>query len=415
VTVTALDNVRYWYDDTASAFVAPGRASLPITTNARELLVYGQDQPTSFNTGVLWDYADLTEYNAPTTRTVTLPAGTHLQNQIIYGDVLYTATGPVLLENCWLWGGDYVPSGSLAIIDSHNAASTSGGNLIRQYITAVDCTLVSQRSCTSRDGVRGKRLRLYRCDISKVNDGIGTWIYPADGTVCDVQVEGCYVHGLVYNNPDYTNPAAPSPTAIYNADGTHNDGWQHQGGAEVWNHGNFFDGSDGTCHPSANKNPRKEWLHDLFNRDGFTWANGSGQIVNANVNPQLGPTVLVEASWFRGWNVHINIKATPGGPFEVKNTKHFRNTAVRPSNWASLPGNSGNSTWVAGDTLPYPQQVGDPRNENTSGYWIRGDRKSNATVTGINSGTVTAKWVDGPYAGQTMAEPRDSGIAWDAA
>ena len=341
-----------------------GRTAMVLaSTNAREFLVYGAYQPDATNTGIL-PGSTLTDWNGSTTNNVNWTASGIYSNLTIYGDVKFLNTDDVVFNNCRFVGGTHTPGSASGVIDC-NAVRTGTGRA-KFY----DCEIIPRTPSLNRDCVVGHRFSLYRCKLQKGVDGIGIF-KNVPNTASDVEVQGCWVSNLTYWYPDYKDGVSG---ATWHTDGTHNDCVQIQGGTNIHIQGNFFDGTS-TLGSGSGTNPDKPWLLAGTTLDQ-RWNNGAGIIIQNNVSSPTDNTVILEDNWLNGALSHLNIK--PNMVFVARNNHHYRNTADNIS----------------------------PR---WSGYWIRFDDHS-STVTGLTTNT----WVDGPYAGSVLIEPRDSGIQYDA-
>jgi hypothetical protein len=331
---------------------APSEPSGPPRSNEE----YGTYQPGPSTTG--YDASTtLTPYNAETTDSFTLTKGGVIENKIIYGDLKYKGSDNLLIKNCLLVGGRHQSSYTSAIVDLN---STRSG-----VVTIQDSTIRARAPRDNRDGITGYKYRAYRNDVSKTVDGFGAFVVPSRaGTKdADIVIAGNYVHNLGYT---YRNQTA-------HTDGTHNDGLQIQGGRNIKVTGNYFNMTSFTM-PDGGTNPNKPWLIGTNN------ANGVGVMVQDNTGAGIDNTVIVEKNYFAKGLANIGIK--PGINFVLSENKFYRETAYKPG-----------GGW--------------------SGYWIRLDKKSGSVVQGLNAGTPSNRWIDGPYAGQLMSEPRDRGIHYN--
>lgn len=319
----------------------------------RDSLVYGDYEPDTTTTGVPTG-TTLTDYNASSVNAVTIPVGAVITEKRIYGDI--TFAGAAELYRCELVGGNNtITSGNTAVVNCNNT---------RTGITKLtDCTIVPRKESNGRDCVLGKQYELYRCYLAKGIDGCGIYSISASAPACNVRVYGCLIEDLTYVYPDNITKS--------HLDGTHNDCIQIQGGTNIHVLGNSL---RGTSHALAGTgtNPSKPWLI------GQGYNNGAGIIIQNNTGAGIDNTTLIEKNWFRGALSHFNIK--PNIAFVATNNKHYRATAVQSGVW--------------------------------SGYWVRFDQRAGVTVQGLTS-AISSTWVDGPYSGQTLVEPRDKGITYD--
>lgn len=322
----------------------------------RNSLTYGAYEPTGVDTnptdattGVPADVT-FTAYNDPAVDKVSLPAGTVLTDKIIYGDI--TPLGYVELIRCLLLGGTSSPTNDIGVVTC--TGSRTGQTILR------DCTIKPRVEANGRNGIQGRQYEAYRCDISGTVDGCGIFSTIA-GRNADVTLLGNYIHDLVYIYPDLITTS--------HTDGTHNDCVQYQGGRGVWVMGNRL---KATAHALAGtgSNPSKPWLI------GTGHANGAGIIVQRNTGDAPNLTVTVEKNWLSHGLSHLNGKASATS-YTYRGNRHYRATATNSS-----------PSW--------------------SGYWMRFD--AGMDISGIVGAETTNTWVDGPYAGQTLVQPRDTGI-----
>jgi hypothetical protein len=328
------------------------------TAASRDSLVYGSYEPSASTTGVLPGTV-LTDYNSPTVNTLTLPAGTVIENKRIYGDI--KPGGAVTLRNCLLVGGNHVPSGASAIVDC-NGLRTG-----RDRIELTDCTLLPRHPSRNRDGIVGHHYNAFRCDISQTIDGLGIFITTDKGTSASVTALGNYIHDLVYFYPDYRNGVSG---ATWHSDGSHNDCIQIQGGLNIWIKGNRL---EATSHlgQGSQGNPDKPWLPGTTALASGN-ANGACATIQDNTGAGIDNSVIIEQNYFSHGLSHANIK--PNMKFIYRNNKHYRKVADHTPGW--------------------------------SGYWIRLDQRAGCSVTGL-VGTNT--WID-YKPGVALTEPRTNGM-----
>lgn len=338
-----------------------GNGTLTATVG-RSGLVYGTYIPDGTTCGVL-PGSSLSEWNDPSTDVVTFSATfPPINNKIIYGDIKNAIPGntDVYLNNCLLVGGNHIPSTNSGVLDC-NPSRTGTGRII-----LTDCTIAPRRPSLNRDCAVGKRFSLFRCELRDGIDCVGIFTTVA-GENADVTVMGCWGHSMPYFYPDYKNGVSG---AAGHTDGTHNDNVQLQGGGNVQIKGNLWEATSYLGSGSAS-NPSKPWLI------GQGYSNGACITIQDNTGAGItGNTVVIEDNWFKGGLSQVNIK--PGLAFILRNNHHYRATAQLSGTWA--------------------------------GYWIRLDDHT-STVTGLTSNN---RWVDGPYTGNLLTEPRDLGIHYNA-
>jgi hypothetical protein len=330
---------------------APEQPSTP-PRNSKE---YGTYQPGPSTTGYNAS-TTLTAYNSESTDSFTLNKGGVIENKIIYGDMKYTGSEDLLIKNSLLVGGRHKPANITAIVDLN---STRGG-----IVTIQDSTIRARVPKDNRDGITGYKFRAYRNEVTRTVDGFGVFVVPsrAGTNVADVIIAGNYVHDVAYT---YTGHTAHD-------DGTHNDGLQIQGGRNIRVTGNYFNMTSSTT-SGGGANPDKPWLIQTNN------ANGVGLLVQDNTGAGIDNSVIVEKNYFARGLAQVSIKSKA---FILRDNKFYRATALKPG-----------GGW--------------------SGYWIRLESRSGTAIQGFNVGEQTNRWVDGPYAGKLMAEPRDRGIHYN--
>ena len=321
---------------------------------SRDTLVYGTYEPDATTTGVPSGIT-LTDYNSSSVNSVTIPNGAVITEKRIYGDV--TFAGSAELYRCELVGGNNtITSGNTAVVNCNNTRTG--------IAKLTDCTIAPRKQSNGRDCILGKQYELYRCHLSGGVDGCGIYSTSTSNPACNVKVYGCLIEDLTYVYPDNITPS--------HKDGTHNDCIQIQGGTNIHILGNSL---RGTAHALAGTgtNPDKPWLI------GQGYNNGAVIIAQNNTGAGINNTLIIEKNWLRGGLSQFNIK--PNISFIATNNKHYRATAIQSGVW--------------------------------SGYWVRFDQRSTTTVQGLTS-SISSTWVDGPYASQTLAEPRDKGIHYNA-
>lgn len=361
--------------------IAPIQIISDVNPRAALADLYGQYLPVVGEASVggtagLLDRSKLQNWNSPTTNTVTLTDGLKLKDKIIWGDVMPPSVHniDIELDNCLFKGGNYVPSFNYAVIRADQPRSGNGRLIVR------DSEVDPQLPSLNRDGIRGNKLLAERNYVHDIIDGLSAYAGPTtNGGNAYSYFYGNVVRRHRYFFPDYVNGVSGTPpsSVVYPAkpaDWEHNDGPHTDGGVcngckqAAWK-GNLFDGTSVDL-PGTGTNPQ----HPQMQAAGY--ANGSGFILTNTVGTEPDATVVVEENWFKGYNAHINIKANKTAT--VRNNRHFRDVYVDPDR------TDGNSS---------------------SGYWIRYDQRAgNGTVI------TTDVWVDGPYSGQVLVEPRDRGV-----
>lgn len=318
--------------------------------------------------------------NTSSTERVTLGGSAgqtfYVSNMKIYGDVFPSSTMGAhwIFQNCEFVGGLTVPSSISAIINcdvarpgstSTNSADNTG------RVTVMDSDIHCQTKKLNRDGVRGHKVTLIRCKMYDTTDGMAPLIPIAKGTHTNWIARGCWTFHRIYGYPDYRNGVSGE---AWQTDGTHNDGCQAQGGANLELTGNFFENNTVEFMIGSQPNPSKPWLITTQQ------ANGAGLIIQLNTPgvPQFTTTnTIIQDNWFKDGLSHLNVK--PNVQFTYLRNKHFVATAVRP------PGATGQAH---------------------GGYRIRTDNVASNIINGLWNGTTwtntTNVWADGPNVGQPL-------------
>ncbi|MGB4759381.1 MAG: hypothetical protein WBP26_04995 [Candidatus Saccharimonadales bacterium] len=346
---TQSGNVTTVTDATASAgkSIKFGAAS-----NPRDALVIGSYKPSASTTGVLAGTV-LTDYNLPSVDTLTITTNnTIIENYRVYGDIKIQATG-VRIRNCLLVGGNHTPATQSGIVDC-NAA-----NCFDALIE--DCDIVPRKIALNRDGIVGHEYTARRCHIRNTIDGLGAFNKPDGSSEANVTIAGCYVHDLAYFYPDYRNGVSG---ATLHTDGSHNDGLQIQGGANIHVIGNNFMAT-AIAGPGTQANPAKPWLV------GQGMANGSALLIQKQSTTAALVNVVAEKNWLMGGLAEASLMA---GSYTFRNNICNRSVATGTGH---------------------------------SGYWLRAESRATAIVTGIE----TNRWED---TGAPLTEPRASGIHYNA-
>lgn len=357
----------------------------PRALSPRDSLVYGAYEPNSTTAGVPAGVT-LTNYNAPTTTgSVSFapgggngPNGEYMYYHI-YGDVVHSgAAGHVEFKYCYLHGGANTPTGATGCVNAYSVRDST------RKIKLTDCTIQPQVP-TLRDGIAGGNYEAYRCDVFDSVDGFGLLRLAADGTDINAILWGNYVHDLSYIYPDYANGSSGSTV---HTDGTHNDCIQHQGGRNVHIKGNALWGTSHAM-PGTGTNPSQPWLLKTNNGAGATrtpgYANGSDIIVQKQgTTAAIDKTTIIELNYLHSSKAQLNAQTSSAPTFIYRNNRHFHDAAF---NEAPPP--------------TYNQ------------YFMRLDQRSGANIEGLTD-TQTNVWADAPNQGVLLAEPRASGLAYDA-
>jgi hypothetical protein len=300
----------------------------------------------------LTDHTILTDLNSAATTSFTPTSGTTYTDKTIYGDIVPPTShgADIIFQNCLLRGSPNTRTATAAIVKADNTRSGTGRVILR------DCEIHPQMPSLWLDGVRGNRVLIERCWIHDVIDGFAPYALTSQNSgVANSHMYGSVVDRLRYMMPDveHTSPS----------DGTHNDCVAVNGGKNINIKGNFLKGSSVDL-PGAGTNP----THPQIQASGYN--NGQCVLITNTVSNPLDNSVIIEENWFWGANQQVGINSNQ--TCILRNNRHYREVFV-------------------GST--------------SSGYWIRFTQRAG---NGVTANTDT--WVNGPYAGQVLTEPRDKGI-----
>ena len=354
--------VRVWHPSGAT-LVRYGRP------DPRPGLQYGDYIPEAPNvsapgtngvTAGLLNAGILTDYNSAATTTLTLTDGATFTDKVIYGDL----RGPsvqnsnITFTNCWLRGGNHVPTTNDGILNASGTRSGSG------RIILTDCEISPQLPALNRDCVRGNRVEIYR---SWLHGGIDLAVPYAttaqNGGNAYFYMYGSVLENMRYGYPDYDNGVSG---ATEHTDGTHNDGIAISGGKNIRIQGNLIRATS-TPLPGTTQNPTQP---NLFNSG---YANGQAILITNTVSNPLDATVIVEENWIQG---------------------ALHGVFVNP-----------NMTAILQEQPVLPRLL---RRHHHPPTRATGSGTSSASGNGVVPDNNT--WVDGPYIGQVLTEPRDAGI-----
>jgi hypothetical protein len=271
----------------------------------------GLYKPDANTTGVL-PGTTLAPYNATNVNSFTITtANTVIENKIIYGDIKIQASN-VVIRNCRLVGGNHIPTSASGIVDCN------GANVFNALIE--NCDIFPRKISLNRDGIVGHEYTARRNHVKNTIDGFGVFNCTSpSNSFANVRLEGNYVHDLAYFFPDYTNGVSGNTA---HTDGTHNDGCQVQGGANIHILGNNFTASS-IAGPETGINPDKPWLIDTGN------ANGSALLIQKG--SKLAPlvNVVAEQNFLSRGLAAANLHP---GTYTFQNNICSSNVASRPSN-----------------------------------------------------------------------------------
>jgi hypothetical protein len=331
--------------------------------------VYGQYLPVAGGTGLggtgngygtagvwcgLTDESVLTDLNSAATATFTPTSGTTYTDKTIYGQIVPPTShgSDIIFQNCLLRGPSTWPSLGMAVVKADNTRSGTGRVILR------DCEIWPQTYSDKCDGVRGNRVLIERCWIHDTVDGVVLYATTSQNSgVANSHMYGSVIERLRYMYPD-----------LEHSDGTHNDCVALPGGKTINVKGNLLYGSS-TDTPGSGINPS----HPQLQATGMNY--GACVLPTSTVSNPPDASVVVEENWMWGSKTQLNISV-------ANITCTWRN----------------NRRYRAVANIPTDQQ-----------YWSR-----IAVRAGNGVSVLTDTWVDGPYVGQFLSEPRDRGLAFNA-
>ena len=174
------------------------------------------------------DFDNVQAWVVDNNQTTGVPAGATLTQHV--GDIIITTPGTVL-DHMDITGFVKVRAANVTISNSivrgsgpatSNTALIDANNAAVKNLVVSDTTLVPNTPSVWLDGIIGHDYTANRVDVYNTVDGFG--VYNATGTkqYANVTIENSYIHDLSYFNSDPNH-----------SDGTHNDGIQIQGGANI--------------------------------------------------------------------------------------------------------------------------------------------------------------------------------------
>jgi hypothetical protein len=252
--------------------------------------------------------ADLTEYNSPTTTTLTWPTGTGtltIQDKIIYGRATSWPRN-VYFENCIFRGPRGFIGNESAIMDMNNP---SPGQSV-----FLDCTFAPQNPQSTLNGLKGSRHKVERCHFIWCNDADGPYSLRTQNWATNVEYVASRSEAHVYfPGPWYANasPAywdgstyqatAADPPAISRtvADGRDN----------INNGGSYYDDDhkDG-CHNDGIEVHGAKGSH-VYDPETNRWLPGPGQTsggIGGQPNPPGAGVHIWGSSFFTRDGFHYN-------------------------------------------------------------------------------------------------------------
>jgi hypothetical protein len=332
-------------------------------------LTYGQYLPVAAGSGLggtgsgygttgVWaglsDHTLLTDQNASSTTTFTPTSGATYTNKTVYGQIVPPTShgSDITFSNCLLRGAPSWSTLGSAIVKADNTRTGTGKLILK------DCEIWPQTPSYYIDGIRGNRLQIERCWIHDTTDGVVLYATPSQNSgVCNSNMYGSIVERLRYTYPD-----------LEHSDGTHNDCLALPGGKNINVKGNLFYGSSVDL-PGSGTNPS----HPALQATGMNY--GACVLPTLTVSNPIDTSVVVEENWLWGSKTQLNVSVA-NIVCTWRNNRRYRAVA----------------------NIPTDQQ-----------YWSR-----IAVRAGNGVSPLTDTWVDGPYVGQFLSEPRDRGLAFNA-
>lgn len=280
-----------------AAVIAP-----TVSTPSRADLVWGVDQPTLLNTGVL---AGVTRTAYVSGGFTSFPAGTYnnlnftinsfngltLVNGRTYAfnNCNFTAVGSTVQRlingtGAGTWTATFTDCTFGATWSAHTDNSAAGGHLVAPF------------------GFRGHHATFLRCQARDLNDGLSP-----GGVVgaTNVTIQQCYIDHFAFWRPDQNA----------RVEGTHNDGISCDGGTGTQILGNTIKGFN---NPTVGDAAFSEHtgtdgkLHGLNpGDDPEQWSQGVPIFV-INIGANVSHNTRIEGNWLTGGQVQINVSGGGG-------------------------------------------------------------------------------------------------------
>jgi hypothetical protein len=317
-----------------SAIPAVGASATTVRkTNSRDALVAGTYCPDATTTGRLTTDQTL----VTTDQTYSGTTAAVIENQRFQGYVYLTGSNKTF-KNC-VFEGPLNPSHA-------SVTATYAGSSNNLF---VDCTFKPRGKTDTTDTIIGRGFTLLRCDLSYGVDGLGA-APQAGGTRCDVVVQQCWVHDLLYFSPSNTHPDNQ----------THNDIIQWHGGAGLTIRGNRL---DGFCAPDVGDANRKATYDSNGKQTGghpFYPNPVSMSVLMVNQQSTLLPSELVmEKNWIDGGAIGINMLGVPTA-FPAPASSSITN------NWAGYKFGYGQNYFIVGKAAQTYTLTGNHRWNSTN-------------------------------------------------
>ena len=232
-----------------------------------------------------------------------VPAGATLTQHV--GDIIITTPGTVL-DHMDITGFVKVRAANVTISNSivrgsgpatSNTALIDANNAAVKNLVVSDTTLVPNTPSVWLDGIIGHDYTANRVDVYNTVDGFG--VYNATGTkqYANVTIENSYIHDLSYFNSDPNH-----------SDGTHNDGIQIQGGANITIVNNVIQGFRSMTAGTTNT--------------GIAAAPGTGILAQGTVSAVSG--LMIKNNSLDGSYYGLRVRSTVGaGTVGTVTDNHF--------------------------------------------------------------------------------------------
>jgi len=260
------------------------------TVEGRAGLVPGTYKPDGSTAGYMPGVGgSRTNYNGVgpgSAGTFTLTTNGAVYNNVdFYGDVIVQASN-VTFNNCRFYGSTGHPA-------SNRGCATLTGLNNHSNVIFNDCLAEAQYPSYYRDGWVGNNYKAYRCEARGINDGFGAFSNPSGAGDCNVELYGIYVHDLVFWLQD------PAHAPIDDADGTHNDCVQYQGGDHFILLGGNLIGNSSDAAGSTGPNPRAP--------------HSNGSALTFNQNTDAATDCLIDKTWMNFGQALLNVPSSSFG------------------------------------------------------------------------------------------------------
>jgi len=243
---------------------------------------YGVVQPDGTNTGTV-SSVTITRTSHTGDLTLSTPGDENWINYDFHGRVKVNSSGRKYFKNCWFYGNGALTSNT-ACLDCTNANVTN--------VIAEDCTMIPTTPTLWQDGIIGHHYTATRCNVQYCADGFGVYNTSDPTGDLGVTIQMCYVTNFGWWYPDPNQ-----------SDGTHSDGIQIQGGANMQVLGNYIHGYYNTSIGTSpwgrlNLTTVKDPLH--HNVSNMMYTPNVGAITNT----------FVDKNWFYGSEIAVNASSS---------------------------------------------------------------------------------------------------------